>query len=112
MSHQPRNLKNIGAVCILGFDPHSNDESPDDTNKYKVIYTKNCMSQIHKHYESQNQKIQVHLYKYCTKTDVQKIRDSLKLFRIEGEANKHCYWISLDELFDNFLKHFEPEMPI
>lgn len=113
MSHGLQTLKNIGAVCVFNYeDSTRTEESPDDQHRYKIIYTKNCVSQIHKHYSNQSQKIQVHLYKYCSKTDVQKIRELLKLFKIEGENNKYWYFISLDELFDHLLQHFEPDLAI
>jgi len=102
-------LKNIGAICVLGYTTPDEKSSPDDAKKYKIIYTKNCMSQVRKHYDTETQKTNVELYKYCTLTDVKKIRESVKLYKI-GDQNNNWFLISLDSLFDYLLQYFEPDM--
>lgn len=109
--NQNQALKNIGAICVLGYNGAEEKSSPDDEKKYKIIYTKNCMSQVRKHYDTDTQKVKVELYKYCFLADVKKIRESLKLYRINKEdKNNNWFFISLDVLFDHLLEYFEPDL--
>jgi hypothetical protein len=95
-------LNNIGAICIIGLK--------NDSNKYKIEYTKNCQSQVIKTHRAQGQNIEIHLYKYCSKTDTTKIREILKEYKTSIIPNVYWYNISLDDLFEKFLEYFEPDM--
>lgn len=113
MTSPSLNLSKVGALCILDISPLGSSSprenfSPEEPRKYKIVYTKNCISQIHKHYKNQNQKVKIHLYKYCTRGDATKIRNNMKLHAIKDEKN--MYLCSLDDIMDFFLQHFEPDL--
>ena len=95
-------LKSIGALCILGL---KNEEK-----KYKIEYTKSCQSQIIKTYKSHGQNIDIYLYKYCSRSDSDKIRDILKDNRSIIDPNSNWYDIELNALFEKFIEYFEPDM--
>jgi hypothetical protein len=103
-------LNNIGAICILSIPSQKFKGDDDDLlKKYKVFYTKNCISQVRRHYTKIGQAIEIHLYKYGTRTDADKIREALFMYCIKG-PEKNWYQISLEDLLDQFMKHFEPDI--
>jgi hypothetical protein len=95
-------LKNIGAICIIGLK--------NESKKYKIEYTKSCQSQVIKTHKAQGQNIEIHLYKYCSRADVTKIREILKDYKTSTFSNIHWYDIELDKIFEKFLEYFEPGM--
>lgn len=94
------------AICIIGF-PKNDNETSDDILKYKIFHTTKMISQIRKYYISNNEKIKIHLYKYCSKKEYENIKELLKLFKIENLEECDLYYISLDELFDILIEYFE-----
>jgi hypothetical protein len=101
-SSQKLNLKNIGAICIIGLK--------NEPKKYKIEYTKSCRSQVIKTHNNQGQDIEIHLYKYCSRLDAIKIREILKEHNYSLILNTHWYDIELEYLFEKFLEYFEPSM--
>ena len=95
-------LKNIGAICIIGIK--------DESKKYKIEYTKSCRSQVIKAHKAYGQNIEIHLYKYCSRSDATKIREILKDCKNSLTPNANWYDIELDDLFEKFLEYFEPDM--
>jgi hypothetical protein len=96
-------LNNIGAICILSY---KNDFKTD--SQYKIIYTKFCCSQVKKHYIAKRTPIEVHLYKYGSRVDSQKIKKSVESYAISNLKN--WYKIDLLSLMDHIMVYFEPEM--
>jgi hypothetical protein len=99
---QTSTLKNIGAMCIIGLNGKS--------KKYKIEYTKSCQSQVIKIHKTQGQNIDIHLYKYCNRSDFMKMCEILKEYRCGLIPNMYWYDIELNDLFDKFLEYFEPNM--
>lgn len=95
-------LKSTGALCIVGIK--------DNYKTYKIEYTTICQSQIIKLHNAQNQDIVIHLYKYCSKSDANKMKDILKDHISILNLNAHWYDIELNHLFDIFIEYFEPSM--
>ena len=112
----------VSAICIASY-VSSHVDNPKFIQTYKIIYTKSCQSQLIKFYKAQGHPIKIHLYKYGTRADADKIKEMLEPYKLHdlcelqensGAASeskgllKNTYSISLSSLLGCFMKHFEP----
>ena len=91
------------AICIIG------DAQAGEGDPYKIIYTKSCASQIIKYYKTQGRAIKIHLYKYGTRTDADRIKELLSSKNIHANP-ANTYQTSLDTLLSVFTQYFEPDL--
>jgi hypothetical protein len=100
----------VSAICIISeicpnIAPNAvPDDDPDAERPYKIVYTRSCISQLTKYYKTQGKSIQIHLYKYGTRCDFDKVREMLGS-KCRG---RNEYITSLNVLLDCFMTHFEP----
>lgn len=92
-------MNTVGAICVLS------DEGLDTASvqNYKILFTRSCMSQIRKQYKSSVIPVTIHLYKYGTRADLDKISEMLNSNIVEKNTYRTC----LDHILECFMRHFE-----
>ena len=125
-ANPPTRPNKVGAICIISAADENarNNVDPTKIQHYKVIYTKNCVSQITRYHKAHGEQVKIHLYKYGSRADFEKIKEllaphttpetgpkvSLQTKCDKKTGRPRTYLVSLNTILKCFMKHFEPDI--